>query len=122
MIKLLLHASLLVSDLAAARFFYEGILELEASPKRPVMSFDGVWYEIGAQQIHLIALPDPAKGISRPAHGGRDQHLAFAVENIEELKRKLEQVGILYSVSSSGRRALFCRDPDGNALEFVEAE
>jgi len=25
-----------------------------------------------------------------------------------------------YTLSRSGRRALFCRDPDGNAIELVE--
>ena len=54
-----LHASLLVSDLARARAFYENVLGLIPSSARPVMSFDGVWYEIGAQQIHLLALPNP---------------------------------------------------------------
>ncbi len=39
----LLHASLLVSDLARARAFYEGILGLEPSPSRPAMDFPGVW-------------------------------------------------------------------------------
>ncbi|MEE8429299.1 MAG: glyoxalase, partial [Gammaproteobacteria bacterium] len=30
----------------------------------------------------------------------------------------LESAGIPYNQSRSGRQALFCRDPDGNALEF----
>lgn len=30
--------------------------------------------------------------------------------------------GIPYTRSRSGRTALFCRDPDGNALEFIEIE
>jgi len=27
---------------------------------------------------------------------------------------------ISFTMSSSGRKALFCRDPDGNALEFIQ--
>jgi glyoxylase I family protein len=42
------------------------------------------------------------------------------VENLDELVARLEQAGIPYSLSKSGRRALFCRDPDQNALEFIE--
>lgn len=116
----LLHCSLLVEDLARARGFYEGVLGLTPSPNRPAMNFDGVWYELGAQQIHLLCLPNPEKGLARPAHGGRDRHLALAVSSIAELARKLEAAGIAYTLSQSGRAALFIRDPDANALEFIE--
>lgn len=116
----LLHSSLLVEDLARARAFYEGVLGLEPSPLRPAMNFDGVWYAIGPQQIHLICLPSPEKGLLRPEHGGRDRHLALGVDSIGELESRLDAAGIRCTRSQSGRAALFCRDPDGNALEFVE--
>ena len=70
----LLHASLLVADLARARAFYEGVLGLVPSPARPAMSFDGVWYDLGRGQIHLINLPNPDPVAGRPEHGGRDRH------------------------------------------------
>lgn len=114
-----LHASFLVSDLASARSFYEGVLGLAPSSLRPDMAFEGVWYEIGAQQIHLLALPNPDLISGRPGHGGRDRHIALAVDDMEQMKRALEQAGIPYSMSRSGRPALFCRDPDGNAVELV---
>jgi catechol 2,3-dioxygenase-like lactoylglutathione lyase family enzyme len=117
----LLHSSLLVEDLARAREFYEGMLGLAPSPARPAMSFDGVWYDLGQQQIHLLCLPNPEKGLVRPEHGGRDRHVALGVDSIAELSRRLDAAGISYTRSQSGRAALFCRDPDQNALEFVEA-
>jgi len=55
----LLHVSLLVADLARSRAFYEGVLGLQVNPARPAMSFDGVWYDVGGGQIHLINLPNP---------------------------------------------------------------
>lgn len=113
------HASLLVADLAAARAFYEGILELQPSPTRPPMNFDGIWYDIGEQQIHLLVLPNPEAGLSRPEHGGRDRHIALGVDDWEELIARLEKAGIPYTLSRSGRRALFCRDPDDNTLELI---
>lgn len=113
------HASLLVSDLDAARAFYEGILDLQPSPARPAMSFDGIWYQLGEQQIHLLALPNPEAGLERPQHGGRDRHLALCVRDWEELIARLEKAGIAYTLSQSGRRALFCRDADGNAFELI---
>lgn len=62
--------------------------------------------------------PDPTKG--RPEHGGRDRHVAFTIANIEPLIARLEEKGVGFTMSKSGRRAVFCRDPDGNALEFME--
>lgn len=121
-IRTLLHVSFPVSELDAARRFYEGVLGLTPSPLRPTLPFDGVWYEIGAQQIHLLALPNPDRGAERPAHGGRDRHTAFAVSELRALEERLRSAGISYTLSQSGRQALFCRDPEGNALEFVEAE
>lgn len=122
MITGILHTTFLTSDLNRSRVFYEGVLGLRPDPHRPTMSFDGVWYDVAAdQQIHLMSLPDPEVGLQRPAHGGRDRHVALGVSVIAELIAKLDEAGILYTLSQSGRKALFCRDPDGNALEFIEA-
>ena len=115
-----LHASILVENLAAARAFYEGVLGLTPSEQRPEMKFDGIWYEIGAQQIHLLVLPNPDPVTNRPDHGGRDRHIALSVDDLAELQLALDQAEVPYSLSKSGRAALFCRDPDGNALEFVQ--
>ena len=123
MITGILHASFITSDLVRARAFYEGLLGLRPDPARPKMSFDGVWYCITpTQQVHLLLLPNPEAGLQRPAHGGRDRHVAFAVSSLPELIKRLHQGGIGYSLSQSGRSALFCRDPDGNALEFIEIQ
>jgi len=79
-----------------------------------------VWYEIGAQQIHLLALPNPDPVAGRSAHGGRDRHIALAVNDLAGLKQVLDQAGVAYTLSSSGRPALFCRDPDGNVIELIQ--
>lgn len=119
-VSALLHVTFLTSDLAKSRVFYEGVLGLRSDPKRPPMSFDGVWYDVAAnQQIHLMLLPDPEAGLLRPAHGGRDRHVALSVSDLAQLRVCLDAAEIAYTLSQSGRPALFCRDPDGNALEFV---
>ena len=118
----LLHATFLVEDLDKARRYYEKILGFIASPSRPEMSFAGVWYDLGPhQQLHLMQLPSPEVGLQRPSNGGRDRHIAFAVDDLSALMIKLEGSGVNYNLSKTGRRALFCRDPDDNALEFIES-
>jgi glyoxylase I family protein len=122
MITGILHASFLTSDLARSRAFYEDVLGLRPNPNRPQMSYEGVWYDVAPnQQIHLLLLPSPETGLQRPAHGGHDRHVALEASDFERLIARLEQAGIVYTLSSSGRRALFCRDPDGNTLEFIAA-
>ena len=118
----LLHASLLVADLAQSRRFYEAVLGLKPSPARPQMSFDGIWYDIGTAQIHLICMPNPDPVDQRPEHGGRDRHTALGVREFAARTGRLDSAGLAYTLSQSGRRALFVRDPDGNALELVAQE
>lgn len=120
-ITALLHATFLVANLNKSRAFYEGILDLRPNPARPDLGFPGVWYDIAdKQQIHLMLLPNPETGLQRPAHGGRDRHVALAVSDMAQLIARLNLAGIAHTLSQSGRRALFCRDPDDNALEFIE--
>ncbi len=119
-IHAILHATFLSADLERSRSFYEGVLGLSADPARPDLGFPGVWYAVGThQQIHLMRLPNPEAGLQRPDHGGRDRHVALAVDDLAELAGRMDAAGIPYTRSKSGRAALFCRDPDGNALEFV---
>lgn len=115
----LLHVSLLVSDLGRARAFYEKLLGLSPLPSRPDLGFPGVWYAVGVGEIHLLCLPSPDPVVGRPEHGGRDRHAAFAVEDWEGLRQTLLRAGVPFTLSRSGRRAIFVRDPDGNALELL---
>lgn len=119
----ILHASLLVADLERSLAFYNGVLGLEVDDTRPGLGYPGAWLRLaGHQQIHLLQLPNPDPCEGRPAQGGRDRHVALAVNSIEILEARLCAHGTPCSLSQSGRRALFCRDPDGNALEFVETQ
>lgn len=120
-INALLHAGLLVGDLARARRFYESVLGLVPSPARPELPYPGEWYDLpGGQQLHLMNLPNPDAHAVRPEHGGRDRHIALGVRDLAALRARLDAATVAYTVSKSGRAALFCRDPDENTLEFVE--
>ena len=115
------HDSFIVRDLSIALDFYCHVLNLETDSSRPTMSVQGAWLKIGEKrQIHLLEINYPERQTPRPEHGGRDRHSAFLINDIEILKQRLEQKNIIYSVSKSGRAALFTRDPDGNALEFIQ--
>lgn len=115
------HCSVLVADTERALKFYTNVLGMGVEPERPDLGFPGAWLRIGdQQQIHLLELPNPDSTEGRPAHGGRDRHVALNVKDLKSIEDALRAAGVPFTMSKSGRRALFCRDPDGNALEFVE--
>jgi len=116
----IVHASLLVADTARSLLFYRNVLGLELDPQRPALGFPGAWLQVGRQQIHLLELPSPDPVSNHSSHGGRDRHVAFSVDELDVLTASLEAAGVEFTRSRSGRRAVFCRDPDGNALEFIE--
>jgi glyoxylase I family protein len=115
------HASVLVKDTRRALEFYTGVLGLEQDHDRPDLSYPGAWLNLGeGGQIHLIELPNPDPVTGRPQHGGRDRHTALTVSSLDEVVAELDKAKLRYTLSSSGRRALFCRDYDGNTLELIE--
>lgn len=113
------HASFVVADTAASLAFYSGILGLEQMD-RPDLGFPGAWLRLGEQQLHLLELPNMDPTTGRPAHGGRDRHVALSTAALDPVRETLDKAGVAYTLSISGRRALFCRDPDGNAVEILE--
>mmetsp|Transcript_39054 Transcript_39054/g.97770 ORF Transcript_39054/g.97770 Transcript_39054/m.97770 type:complete len:169 (+) Transcript_39054:97-603(+) len=115
------HCGVLVDDVATGVAFYTKVLGMkDVSELRPNLPYEGAFLECGANQIHLMKLPDPDPREGRPEHGGRDRHLAVTVGNLDPLAENLKKNDVVYTMSKSGRRALFCRDPYMNAIEFVE--
>ena len=114
------HASVLVRSVETSLAFYCGVLGMALEKTRPDLGYPGAWLRVGAQQIHLLELPNPDPVRDRPSHAGRDRHTAVHVRRLDPLRDALARAGIAYTLSRSGRRALFCRDPDGNGLEFIE--
>ena len=120
LVKAIDHCSLIVADTEKALEFYKGILGLQCDDSRPDLGYPGAWLQIGCTQIHLLEVPNPDSIEDRPAHGGRDHHVALQVSDLDELISRLEAASMPYTKSKSGRAALFCRDFDGNAIELVE--
>ncbi|KAK6120396.1 hypothetical protein DH2020_045876 [Rehmannia glutinosa] len=96
-------------------------LEADVLDKDPV-NVEAVDNNDGAEMIHLMELPNPDPLNGRPEHGGRDRHACIAIRNVSKLKDILDKAGIPYTLSRSGRPAIFTRDPDANALEFTQVD
>jgi catechol 2,3-dioxygenase-like lactoylglutathione lyase family enzyme len=118
-----LHTAILVCDLEKAAHFYGEVLGL-AKVERS-LKFPGIWYQVGAYQIHLIVAPTAASTTQNPAiqnseKWGRNPHIAFAVADLDAAKQKLLHHNCPIQVSASGRAALFTQDPDGNIIELSQ--
>ena len=116
------HVSLIVADTQRSLDFYQGVLGMPVAENRPDLSFPGAWLQLSQEhQIHLLEVDNPYDDIELPVHGGRDRHVAFSVAGLDELAQRMKDADIEFRMSRSGRKALFCRDPDGNTLEFIES-
>ncbi len=114
-----LHTAILVSDLDRAVKFYSNILGLSIFGDRTA-KFPGIWYQVGEYQIHLIVNPDFVADTYHQKWG-RNPHIAFTVDNLEMVKTRLQTQGYPIQMSSSGRAALFVKDPDGNIIELSQS-
>ncbi|KAH9802071.1 VOC domain-containing protein [Citrus sinensis] len=97
-------------------------LEINEARPHDKLPYRGAWLWVGAEMIHLMELPNPDPLSGRPEHGGRDRHTCIAIRDVSKLKMILDKAGISYTLSKSGRPAIFTRDPDANALEFTQVD
>ncbi|XP_031255692.1 uncharacterized protein LOC116113676 isoform X1 [Pistacia vera] len=118
------HVGILCENLERSLEFYQNILGLETNEARPddKLPYRGAWLWVGSEMIHLMELPNPDPLTGRPEHGGRDRHTCIAIRDVSKLKTILDKAGIPYTLSKSGRPAIFTRDPDANALEFTQVD
>ncbi|KAL7096000.1 hypothetical protein ACP275_10G057600 [Erythranthe tilingii] len=118
------HVGILCENLERSLDFYQNILGLTINEARPhdKLPYRGAWLWVGAEMIHLMELPNPDPLTGRPEHGGRDRHACIAIRHVSKLKDILDKAGIPYTLSRSGRPAIFTRDPDANALEFTQVD
>ncbi|KAL3535580.1 hypothetical protein ACH5RR_004041 [Cinchona calisaya] len=116
------HVGILCENLERSLNFYQNILGLKINEARPhdKLPYRGAWLWVGSEMIHLMELPNPDPLTGRPEHGGRDRHTCIAIRDVSKLKAILDKAGIAYTLSRSGRPAIFTRDPDANALEFTQ--
>lgn len=112
-----LHVAIQVSNLEQAEAFYTRIIGLQKIERK--LTFPGAWYQIGDFQLHLI-VSEWAKNPIREDKWGRHPHITFAIHDLESIKQTLNQQAVPFQMSSSGRAALFIKDPDGNVVELLQ--
>jgi len=120
-IKALHHVSLLIADLDRSQKFYQEILGLSLI-ERPALKFEGLWFALcddASQQLHLLLLAENIPQRRLPEHVGRDSHFALLVDDLPAYIDRASKVGIVHTMSRSGRDAAFLRDPDGNGIELI---
>ena len=87
--------------------------------ERPNFDFRGAWLLGYGIQIHIIENP-PLAGALEDQINSRANHMAFAVEDHEPVRQRLEELGIAYSerVNAGGIPQIFFQDPDGHNIEI----
>lgn len=99
----------------AAREFYGTILGMKEIEKLPVLrARGGCWFLCGAQQFHI--------GVERDFRPAKKAHPAFAVHDLDGLRKTLADCGITVVDDDNlpGERRFYTEDPWGNRLEFIE--
>jgi catechol 2,3-dioxygenase-like lactoylglutathione lyase family enzyme/uncharacterized protein YunC (DUF1805 family) len=124
-VKSLDHVTIVVKDLGRSRRFYVDVLGMRQVP-RPGFSFDGLWFQAGKTQIHLIlefSGSGPAGNLlAAELRSSRTQHFAFEVADAEATVPLLmqHQVAILSGPKPrpDGYIQVFVADPDGHVVEL----
>ena len=120
-----LHTMIRVKDIKKSLEFYEKLIGLKlASEKR---LDDCTLYflsdEIGEVQIELTHNDETPEGGYEVGTGFG--HFAFQVESMDEVTKKLKELGYEYlwepfQLSAVGSIISFVKDPDGYEIEFIE--
>jgi catechol 2,3-dioxygenase-like lactoylglutathione lyase family enzyme len=96
-----------------ARRFYGELLGLrEIEKPEALRSRGGVWFECGAQQLHL--------GVEEPFSPARKAHPALLVESVPELEELAARLGdVRWDADLPGYRRFYGFDPFGNRVELL---
>ena len=120
------HIAIICSDYERSKSFYLSLPDTEvlAETYREERQSFKLDLRIGDSQIELFSFPESPHRLSRPEACGL-RHLAFRVDDFDELLESLETKGIeLEPVridQLTGKRFTFFKDPDDLPLEIYES-
>lgn len=111
------HVNIRTARLDALTRFYVDALGMTVGP-RPAFSFPGAWLYCGDRAVvHLVGVAAP------PAPTGelRLEHFAFAADDVDGVRARLDAAGVSYRLDRVDDFALtqiHLRDPDGNHIHI----
>lgn len=128
-IRSLNHAALLVSDVERSRQFYVRVLELEEAQRPHTFDFPGAWLRRGSIELHLIGEAEAGRTAqAQPGYRsdeyarGYGSHLAFEVDDLDEMIRHLHAQNIEIVGGprdrGDGVQQIYICDPDGYMIEL----
>lgn len=104
------HVNVMFDDIDSARDFYANVMGFDEI-ERPDFGFPGLWFQMGAQQLHLQPGRAPDSF----------QHFALEVDDLDAVLEELAARGLDVqagpAVAGAGKQA-FLTDPTGNIIEL----
>ncbi|WP_018984219.1 SMU1112c/YaeR family gloxylase I-like metalloprotein [Salinimonas chungwhensis] len=120
------HVAIICSDYARSKVFYTEILGLSVIAENYRQQRQSYKCDLAlpdGTQLELFSFVDAPARPSRPEAQGL-RHLAFSVDNLDEvinrLKQKEIEVEAIRIDPYTGKRFTFFADPDGLPLELYE--
>jgi catechol 2,3-dioxygenase-like lactoylglutathione lyase family enzyme len=100
---------------AQAEDFYCGVLGFDRVEKPPHLAArGGCWFHSNGVHLHL--------GIDDQFVAARKAHPGFVVDNLSEVRRRLEAIGspVVWDTQIDGFERFYTSDPFGNRLEIMQ--
>ena len=123
------HCGLIVADLERSRGFYGGALGLEEVPRPGNFVFEGAWFQVGDDQLHLLVETDTTSSAGGADPGpsasvGLANHVALEVEDLDDARERLAEHGVALiggpMARGDGYDQVFMLDPDGYVIELFQ--
>ena len=126
MLKGIHHAAIICSDYELSKRFYTEVLKLEVIAENYRETRQSYKLDLvlpNGAQIELFSFPNAPERPSFPEAQGL-RHLAFYVDDVQEIKNYLEAQGIevepIRIDEFTGKAFTFFADPDGLPLELCQ--
>ncbi|HEX4746357.1 MAG TPA: VOC family protein [Gaiellaceae bacterium] len=123
------HCGLIVADLDRSRRFYGDALGLEEVARPHNFVFEGAWFQVGEDQIHLLVegettgragTGDPGPSVAT----GLATHIALEVDDLEAAVARLDEHDVELAGGpmprGDGYDQVFMFDPDGHVIELFQ--